>query len=260
MKPLIGITPDTESGEKIKAGAAKEKIVFLWARYLEAIEDQGGVPVLLPVTDDVNLIRQLAQRLDGFVLAGGAFDIPPEYFGEKPRPWLGRLKPERSWLERALFFEAARLDKPILGICGGMQLINVALGGTLYQDIRKELPGSRDHEQKTRKTRTAHQVTIAADSLLGRIIAGRKGRDGSRKIRVNSSHHQAVKRAGRGLKICAVAPDNVIEAVESERHGFVIGVQWHPETLYQRHKEQARLLASLIAAAKKCLREKLAAR
>ena len=165
-----------------------------------------------------------------------------------PRPYLGRVKPERSRFELKLLREALRRDLPVLGICGGMQLINVALGGTLFQDILQERPDSRDHQQKNRKDRTSHRVTISPDTRLGRIVRGGRA---SRPIvvGVNSTHHQAVRDVPAGLTVNARAGDGVIEGIESERHTFVLGVQWHPELLYRRQPAQRRILRALVSAA-----------
>lgn len=245
MRPIIGITPDTDAGKKIKTRSPKERVVYLWDRYLQAVLDHGALAVVLPVTDEAAQVRALAERLDGFILAGGHFDVPPEFYGEKPRSWLGPLKPERSRFELALFREALGRGKPVLGICGGMQLINVALGGTLFQDILRERLQSRDHEQESKKTSTSHSVAIARGSRLAGIL-----RAPGNRIRVNSSHHQAVKDLGRGLAAAAFAPDGLIEAVELPDAPFVIGVQWHPELLYGHHPDQARLLRALVRAAR----------
>lgn len=249
MKPLIGITPDTHHQTTcpgpsccIPTRSRQEKMILLGDRYLAAVLDHGGLPVLLPVTEDPKVLRETADRLDGLLLAGGAFDVPPEFYGERPRPGLGRLKPERSRFERALLLEAMKRDLPVLGICGGMQILNVVFGGTLYQDLKRERPGCRDHEQKIPKTRPFHPVTVSRGSRLQRILA-------QTRLLVNSTHHQAVKNLGPGLRASATAPDGVIEAVESESHRFLIGVQWHPEVLYPRQPAQARVFQAFLRAA-----------
>lgn len=241
MRPLIGVTPDTHHQDTCPAPACciptrskEEKMVLLGDRYLQAILDHGGLPVLLPVTDHPALVREMCARLDGLLLPGGAFDVPPEFYGEKPKPWLGRLKPLRSRFERALLQTALKRDLPVLGVCGGMQIINVVFGGTLYQDILKERPSSNNHEQKIKKTRTSHQVQVMPATILTKIISGSRESEGLR-IPVNSTHHQAVKDVGKGLIVCGLAPDGIIEALESPRHRFVLGLQFHPEVLYPRH-------------------------
>jgi putative glutamine amidotransferase len=245
MKPLIGITPEIDHGQQIQTRSPKERVVYLKDRYLQAVLDHGGLAVILPVTDDPAWIRECARRCDGFVLTGSAFDVPPEFYGDSPRPGLGPTKPERSVFERALLEQALRADQPVLGICGGMQLINVALGGTLYQDITRERPRSRDHQQKIKKTSTSHAVALNPASRLAAIMKAPGNR-----IRVNSTHHQAVRDLAPGLVACGLAPDGLIEAIESLGHRLLIGVQWHPELLYEKHPEAARLLRAFIRAAR----------
>ncbi len=252
MKPLIGVPPDVDQEERIYTRTPDEKIIYLWDTYLKAVMDHGGLPVMLPVSSSPSHIRSAADACHGFLLPGGAFDIPPEYYGDEPLPWLGDLKPERSRFEYKLLLEAMRRDMPVLGICGGMQLINVAMGGTLYQDILKEHNGARDHRQRKKRTSTSHRVKVLAGTRLHGIISGGAG-DGEFRVGVNSTHHQAVKDVGRGLRVCAVAADGVVEAVESERHGFVLGVEWHPELLYKKHKGHARIFQAFILAAGKSL-------
>ncbi len=248
MKPLIGIAPDTHNGKRLKARTPKEKIVYLWDQYLVALTAHGALPVVLPVTEDHKLVRAMADRLDGVMLAGGNFDVPPDFYGEEPTPWLGKLKPERSRFELALTREAIARGLPVLGICGGMQTINVAYGGTLYQDIANERPKSRSHQQKTRPDRTCHQVKALKNTRLKRCISGRKGGDDLR-LRVNSTHHQAIKDVAPGYVVNAVAADGMVEGIESEGAGFVLGVQWHPELLFERHEAQSHILRAFVRAA-----------
>jgi len=248
MTVMIGMTPDTHDGSELSTRTDKEKYVLLWDSYLKAVLDQAAVPVVLPVTDDKRRIKAMFERLDGFVLAGGNFDVPPEFYGEKKKSWLGDLKPERSRFELYLLQEAIRKDVPVLGICGGLQIINVAFGGTLYQDILKERPDSDDHEQGDRKTGTAHEVEVERGTFFHGIVS--KGKKKNIKIGVNSTHHQAVKDLGKGVRVCGRADDGIVEAIESERHSFILGVQWHPELLYPERPEQAAIFRSLIRAAR----------
>jgi putative glutamine amidotransferase len=146
-----------------------------------------------------------------------------------------------------LLIEAAKKDLPVLGICGGMQAINVAFGGTLYQDIAMERPGSRAHSQKTKPDRTSHQVTIASGTRLHSIMTGRKA-GYELRTRVNSTHHQAVKDLAPGFAVNAQAADGIIEGIESTTHGFIVGVQWHPEILCERHEPHARIIRGFLRA------------
>ena len=230
MRVMIGVTPDTHDGRKLKTRSPEEKIVYLWDRYLQALLDHGAAAVVLPVTNDLKIIRSMVQRLDGFLLAGGNFDVPSGYYGKKPKPYMGKVKPERSFFERALLLEAAKKDKPVLGICGGLQIINVAFGGTLYQDILEERPSSRDHQQKIKKTSTSHQVTVKSGTQMLRIMTGGKQKS-DLKLRVNSTHHQAINALGKDLTATAHAPDGLIEAIERPGNPFALGIQFHPELL-----------------------------
>jgi len=248
MTPLIGVTPDTHDGRKLKTRSKAEKIVYLWDRYLQALLDHGAIPVILPVTTKPAQVKTMIERLSGVMLAGGNFDVPPAFYGEKNKRWLGKLKPERSEFELLLLKTALERDLPVLGICGGLQLLNVARGGTLYQDILKERPGSRNHQQQVSRTRPSHQVTAPPGTLFHRIVGGVRLRS-ELKLRVNSTHHQAVKDLGRGVVAGAVAADGVIEAIELADRRFALGVQWHPELLYPRHPEQSRIFKAFVGRA-----------
>ena len=250
MKPLIGVTPDTHSGRKIKTRTEKENIVYLWDQYLNALLQHNATPVVLPVTEDPAQIRAIASRLDGVLLSGGNFDVPPEFFGEEKKPWCGWLKPKRSRFELALFYRAVKMGLPVLGICGGMQAINVALGGTLYQDIATERPESRNHQQKPPSDKTFHKVVVNGDTKLGKIVTGRRSKSDVR-LSVNSTHHQAVKDVAPRCVFNAVAADGLVEGIETEDDRFILGVQWHPELLFGRFQAQSNIFKAFVRAAKK---------
>ncbi len=245
MAVMIGVTPDTHDGSKLKTRVPPERIVYLWDSYLKALIDHGATPVVLPVTGDKKVIRSMLDRLDGFLLAGGNFDVPPSYYGEENKPWLGKLKPERSEFEKALLMGALDRNVPVLGICGGMQILNVAMGGTLYQDIARERPKAREHQQNKKKDSPSHQVVVPPGTRLYKIMTGGKKGD-ALKVMVNSTHHQAVKELAPGLVVCAEAADGIVEAVESPRHRFALGTQWHPELLYKKQKEQAAIFRAFV--------------
>jgi len=255
MTVVIGVTPETYppaavAGPEAAAFSLRlpdEKIVYLWGRYLQAVLAGKALPVMLPVTDDPGQVRAMSERCDGFLLSGSPFDVPPEFYGERAKKGLGILNPARSRFERALVRAALRRDKPILGICGGLQLINVALGGTLYQDLLLHRPGSLDHRQTAPRNQTSHAVTVAPGSRLSRILAGRQTKAPLR-LRVNSTHHQAVKDLGRGLIASALADDGVIEALEGPSRRFLLAVQWHPETLYDRRPEAKKIFRAFLRA------------
>jgi putative glutamine amidotransferase len=253
MKPLIGLTADyhdcASAGCCIPARVEDEKVVVLGSRYQRAILDHGGLPVILPLTADKKLIGQMAGCLAGLLIPGGAFDVPPEFYGEEPAPGLGPQKPERSAWERDLIRACARRRLPILGICGGLQILNVAFGGTLIQDLTKD--GVNPHQQNTPRYLPWHRARIVPNSMLARIM----GAAGKMDVRVlvNSTHHQAVKQPAPGFTVVAVSEDGTIEAIMREdlSKGFVMGVQWHPEMLFPTQPEMAAIFKAFIGFAKK---------
>lgn len=221
-RPSVAITPD--------ASLATPESPFvkydLKAAYADAVLRAGGLPFIVPYTDDRSLIDQYLDRVSALVITGGAFDIPPEAYGEQAKSGLGELKPGRTHFELAMLKGALQRRLPVLGVCGGMQLLNVAYGGTLIQDIPSEVPAARPHEQKHDRTQPHHPVEVKDQSVLAECVGG-KG-----QLMVNSTHHQAVKAVGPGLVATALSPDGVIEAVEgTAKDHFVLGVQWHPELM-----------------------------
>ena len=241
-KPIIGVTPDFNAGDRRDMGG-KEPTYFLRARYLQAIENAGGLPLILPLLSNRVEWRQMVAHVDGLLVTGSGSDLASELYGEKQRHKFTRMSVRRATMELGVAQVAYRADVPMLGICGGMQSMNVALGGTLYQDIHAQLNTPIEHLPTCAATNTVHSVHIAPHSLLRRI---------TRKscIEVNSSHHQSVKKVGPKLISTAVAPDGVIEAIEGPDRSFFLGVQWHPEFLHDRDPVQRRLFAALIRAAR----------
>lgn len=213
MKPVIGITTDIETEGK----------QVLDHNNVQAIIRSGGLPVILPTGID-NDVKQLSTMLDGLLLTGGG-DINPMIFGEEPHKHLEEVSPSRDSIEIAIFREMLKLNKPILGICRGLQIINIALGGNMYQDIysQRDVP-LLQHSQKAHRYHQSHFVQVKKGSLLESI-------SNTEQIKVNSYHHQAVKDVPLPLIISGVASDGTIEAIESTEHPFVLGVQWHPEGL-----------------------------
>ena len=213
MKPVIGITTDIE----------KESKHVLNNNNVQAVIRAGGLPVILPIGIDED-VKQLSTMLDGLLLTGGG-DIDPMLFGEEPHKHLGDVSPSRDSIEMALVQEMLKLNKPILGVCRGLQIINIELGGNMYQDIyaQRDVP-LLQHTQKAHRHHQSHFVQVKEGSLLESITK-------SEQIKVNSYHHQAVKDVPLPLIISGVSSDGIIEAIESTKHSFVLGVQWHPEAL-----------------------------
>jgi putative glutamine amidotransferase len=240
--PVIGITADFSAASRDSNGVGREATHFLAHRYCRAVENSGGIPLIVPAMNSGAALKRLFDSLDGLLISGGDFDIHPSYYGENPIAGLGIVKQERTEFELDLTAAALKRDLPLLGLCGGEQAINVVLGGTLYQDIPTQLPHAGNHQQSHKKETGGHRVLISQRSSLREILR-------RRSVEVNTTHHQAVKQAGRGLIVNATAEDGLIEGIESERHSFVMGLQWHPEVLAIRHEHQRRIFKSFIAAA-----------
>lgn len=242
MKPVIGVTPDFNAGDRKDMGG-REPTYFLRARYIRAIEELGGVPLILPLAEDHSIRRHLLKGVQGLLLTGSGPDLPPRLYGERQAYPFQVVSRRRYDFELDLARMAADRRLPMLGICGGMQAMNVALGGSLVQDIPSQITSSLQHRSPWPATRLCHSINVASSSLLCKIV-------GASTIRVNSSHHQSIKRAAPSLSVSAVASDGVIEAVESSNHPFLLGVQWHPEFLYERHKIHRRLFIAFLKAAR----------
>lgn len=218
-RPSIGITPDVTSPTP-EAPLLKYDVKIAYA---EAVLRAGGLPFVLPYSDDKQVVDAYLDRVSGVLVTGGAFDIPPEAYGEAAREGLGALKPGRTNFEMLVLRGALSRRMPVLGICGGMQLLNVAFKGSLYQDIALEVPGSKPHEQTHDRTHPQHPVDVKDGTVLADCV-------GRGQLMVNSTHHQAVKAVGEGLLASAISNDGIIEAIEA-KDGFVVGVQWHPELM-----------------------------
>lgn len=219
-RPNIAVTPDISAVTPQWPQARYE----LKTSYSDAILRAGGLPFIIPYTGDAQALDAYLDRVSGVVITGGAFDVPAELYGETAREGMGPTKPERTTFEMALLKAALTRRMPIVGICGGMQLINVAFGGTLVQDLKLELPSAANHQQQHDRAQPLHPVEVRDGSLLAECV-------GKGQLMVNSTHHQALKAVGKGLSASAVAPDGVIEGIESKEAGFVVGVQWHPEQM-----------------------------
>jgi putative glutamine amidotransferase len=237
MRPRIGITLDHEEG----GGYSQMPWYAVRQNYCDTVVEAGGLPVPLPHHPD--LAEEYLNSINGLLITGGAFDVDPALFGAAERHATVQLKQVRTAFEFAMIKGALERNMPILGICGGQQLLNVVLGGTLIQHVPEVYPhdqGGLMHEQPNPRTEPGHTVTAEAGSLLHRIA-------GQDVFAVNSAHHQAVETVGPDVKITARAPDGVIEAIELPTQTFCLGVQWHPE--YHIAPPDAAILRAFVAAA-----------
>lgn len=222
----------------IRRDSGAPPVVRLRATYLAALENARLVPIVVPAVD-AESSRAVLERADALVLTGGE-DVNPARYGETPHPALGRISDERDAAEIALVQAAHELRVPTLAICRGVQILNVALGGTLIQDIPSQIGAEIDHDPDTPRMSQSHGVEIATDSRLARAL-------GVTRMRVNSVHHQAIRRVAPTLRVVATAPDGVIEAVETapDDPWWCVGVQWHPEDLFEQSELDARLFSAL---------------
>jgi putative glutamine amidotransferase len=234
MAPLIGLTLDTQP----PTGIGKSARYVIRQNYCDAVAAAGATPLCLPHQPDA--VLAYAEALDGLVVTGGAFDVDPRLFGDNKRHGSVVLKEDRTAFEWAITEAMLKRDKPVLGICGGQQLLNVMLGGTLIQHIEDDVAGNVLHEQPNPRDEPGHLVRIVPGTLLHRLT-------GKEEIAVNSAHHQAAREIGPNAAINAVAPDGVIEGIESRIHRFCLGVQWHPE--FALSEADRSLFAGLVRAA-----------
>ena len=197
---------------------------------------------MIPVFKDLEATRAVLDRIDGLLLTGGR-DVCPRFFGEEPIVGIGEMDYERDLIEIELTRQAERLDMPILGICHGIQVISVAFGGTLYQDIYSQMPGCLDHNQKAIKETNTHTVRVVRGSGLFKIL-------GSETVWVNSNHHQAVKDLPPGFVASATASDGIIEAIEKPDYPFLLGIQWHAEGTWMHDEASRRIFSALVEAAR----------
>ncbi|MBK3496479.1 gamma-glutamyl-gamma-aminobutyrate hydrolase family protein [Viridibacillus sp. YIM B01967] len=233
MKPVIGISTNL-----------KEQVLSLSTDNIAAITKFGGLPIVLPNLEGTE-IDSIVELIDGLLLTGGG-DIDPTLFGEEPRQKLGSITPERDLFEIAIIKKMLAQNKPILGICRGAQILNIAVGGDMFQDIYSQTETKLlQHVQQAPRWHATHFVQVMESSLLKSIAQ-------MEKFKVNSFHHQAIRKIPYGFEISAIASDGIIEAFESENHQFVMGLQWHPECMLLRNDQvSAKIMNAFINACQK---------
>lgn len=219
-KPIIAIT----SSMDLNPNRLNDNRTMVSLDYSNSVINSGGIPVILPITDNFEVIKEQVKYFDGLILSGGG-DPDPNLYGEDCLQEIGDITPERDTFELAILEEFLRTKKPILGICRGLQLMNVFYGGTLYQDI-KYVDTNIQHKQKWLADLPTHDINILENNILFEIFG--------KKARTNSFHHQIIKDLGRELTSIATANDGVIEAIQNKNYPFFYGVQWHPEMMASR--------------------------
>ena len=231
-KPIIGLTPLWDS---------ERKSVWMLPEYLDAIRCAGGIPVVLPLLAEPEDIQRLAGEFDGFLFTGG-HDVSPELYGAV-NSGLSVCSPERDAMETFLLKAVLKEDKPVLGICRGLQLLNAVLGGTLWQDLPTERPSEINHRQGKPYDKTVHKV-----KLMSALRAPLE----KAELRVNSRHHQAIQHMSAELIPAAFSPDDLVEAAVMPSKKFVLAVQWHPEYLYEKDGDNFIIFEAFVEA---CIKE-----
>lgn len=238
-RPIIGLT----AYRKASAQTPPAPLMALPLSYIDAVIEAGGIPLLIPMGLDEAALAEVVARLDGLLLPGGG-DIAGEHYGSQHADFIFDVDPDRDRVELFLAREAVARRMPLLAICRGHQLLNVALGGTLYEDVLQWMPGAIKHDffGLFPRNHQAHDVIIEPGSQLSATL-------GHNSVCVNSLHHQGIRDLAPGLMAAAHAPDGLIEAVEVEDHPFALGVQWHPENLYLDNPGMLALFRGLVEAA-----------
>lgn len=235
-KPMIGVLPLYDTGKDS---------YWMLPGYMKAIEQEGGIPVMLPLTTDKDNITALAENFDGFLFTGGQ-DINPKMYKETAEEFCGEWCDERDEMEKLLFDRVTELNKPAFGICRGLQLFNVLSGGSLYQDIPDQMVAeiAVSHKQKPPYADPSHSVHIYKGTLLHDILQ-------TEHIEVNSYHHQGIKMLPAALTAAAAAEDGLVEAVTMENKKFILAVQWHPEFSYTADSNSIKLFSAFVNACHK---------
>lgn len=225
MRPSIGVTMDDE--ERSSGGRA----LWLKRSYIDAVNRSGGLAIALPTTDDEEVLSGYMEKISGLVVIGGDFDVAPHHYGEKDQGQVRMLNEARTRFEKTMLERAWKRRLPILGICGGMQILNVVCGGTLVQHVD-------GHE------RCEHVIHLQEGTRLRQVM-------GKSEVQANSTHHQIVGKIGEDLRVCAKAHDGCVEAIEaSDENYFCLGVQWHPEALVEKIPEHGRIFQQFVRAAR----------
>ena len=233
MRPIVGVMPLWDE---------EKDSIWMLPGYLDGVAQAGGLPVIFPFSADEQDLDQLIRLCDGFLLTGG-HDVSPDLYHETPLPGLVSCCEKRDEMETRVLAKALEEDKPILGICRGIQLINAAFGGTLYQDLPSQHPSAVEHHQHAPYNVPCHAVTVAPDSPLYDCL-------GVRTLAVNSYHHQAVKTLAEELKPMAVSPDGLVEALYRPESRFLWAVQWHPEFSFRTDEASRRIFSAFVQAMK----------
>lgn len=248
MKPLIGLTcyivEAAEFGKNRIRGAYDQDMMMASHDYTKSIENAGGIPLVLPYTLEDSVIKEYVNRMDGILFTGGE-DVSPSYYGQAIKRGFGGCSSNRDAFEWKLLTEAMAQGKPIMGICRGMQLINIFYGGTLFQDLNQMAFTSLEHSCiKLPKHVATHEVEVYVNTHLYEMV--QNGR-----LQVNSKHHQSVDRLGDGLIVSSKALDGVIEGIEDPNRPFVVALQWHPEMMAGHDRSQANIFDGFIKHCKK---------
>lgn len=241
MHPLIGITCSRVTGGAWSSYDAGHYMNYAFKEYCDSVLYFGAAPLLIPIEQNTGTLDSILQKLDGLLISGGP-DLHPRYYKEEPQKDLGDIDEPADQMELAIAEKAVEKNIPVLAICRGIQVLNVAMDGSLYQDIPSQVEGSINHVQTAAKNVNTHEIVIEKNTRLHSIF-----RDD--RIWVNGKHHQAIKRLATGLKTSARSLDGIIEAVEIPDKAFVLGVQWHPEGTWENDKHSRALFKAFVDAA-----------
>lgn len=236
-KPLIGILTNLLTVETGPLTGMER--IYVNRDYVQSVLRANATPILLPIIHDMDAMREQIEAVDALILSGGQ-DVEPHHYQEEPSALLEAVCAERDIYEFAALKAAFEQQKPIFGVCRGLQLINVAFGGSLYQDIPHHFPESQVlHSQKTRRDEASHKVDVAQNSWLSAVL-------GKETLLTNSFHHQGIKKLAPGFQAIAWAEDGIIEGIEKSDGGFVVAVQWHPEMMTEKHEDMHKLFCAFV--------------